>query len=309
MTPAMILRKYPWISHLPFVTHLATLFSKHCHRQGLGRCQADFNTTTETQCEQCGAPLFSAATKNTLSHYKHCRKCNVLLSCEPMPDYGNEALYSPTNEFIEENVSHYQRLFLARPKLLEELGKVGVNTVIDLAGGIGIFPRLVTKSMSSVKDVVIVEVGEYASTASLHQMLSLRLGTNTPVSFVHKNVFDFLLDSQNVCSGKTLISCVHFIDHLRAPDNFLKALCQFARGKEVYVLIYCHALDSYKGNDWFVINTATQGEHQILYSQSALQRLLSQYGTILHSDIYFDDQYLLLKLKGATTAEGIDARS
>lgn len=226
-----------------------------------------------------------------------------------MPDYGNQVLYSPTDEFIEENINHYRRLFSARPKLLEELGKIDVHTVIDLAGGIGIFPRLVAKSMPGVKDVAIVEVGEYASATSLHQALSHQLETKAHVSFVPQNVFDFLLDPKNVCAEKTLVSFVHFIDHLRAPDSFLNALCRFAQGKEVYVLAYCHALDSYKGNDWFVINTATQGEHQILYSQSALQSLLSQYGTVIHSDVYFDDQYLLLKLNGASPMDAQNACS
>jgi hypothetical protein len=262
------------------------------------RLRSDFSIGNEALCDFCRAPLFGYAdrTLTPSPEYRHCRQCNALFSSAPMPDYGEDQLYAPSDAFLDENIAHYQRLFSTRPELLKALSRTGAREVIDLAGGTGIFPRMISRSLPDLRNIRIVEVGSYASEPDLHRRLSDRLGTTVPVSFQHENVFSFLNNPANTCPDGALISFVHFIDHLRTPHEFLGALQKFAQGRSVHVLVYCHALDSYKGRDWFVINTGTRGEHQIVYSHAALAGLFSQYGQVEHSGVYFDDQYLLIRL-------------
>lgn len=286
---------FRWLSGSKTANSLASRAWNSLVCQGHGqRLREEFTEAISRACDFCGAPLNA----HPNMEYGHCRRCNVLLSGAPMPNYGENELYIPSESFISENIGHYERLFAARPKLLEAIARSGIREVIDLAGGTGIFPRMLATSLSGIQRINIVEVGAYANSPELHRLLSERLQTSAPVSFVQENVFAYLGNPANVCPDDVLISCVHFIDHLRAPHDFLKALRNFARNKRAYLLMYCHALDSYKGQDWFVINTGTPGEHQIVYSHRALRQMLSEYGAIEHGEVYFDDQYLLVRLIG-----------
>lgn len=270
----------------------------------------DFSLKSSEQCVFCGRLMHAPKRHRELQalDYLHCRKCNALFSDAPMPDYGEEILYAPSPAFLDENIAHYRRFFAERPALLEALGKLSAEVVIDLAGGTGIFPRMISNAIPKLQEIRIVEVGAYASDSTLHANLDERLETQVPVSFVQQDVFSFLHDEKNICPNRLVVSFVHFIDHLRQPDEFLAALKQFARGREVYILIYCHSLDSYKGRDWFVINTRTKGEHQIIYSHRALKNLIKRYGQILQGDIYSDDQYLLAKLNTYSPVANIGDR-
>jgi hypothetical protein len=290
---------FRWAAKSTIANKLASqLWKPMVCRKHAERLWSDFGHRSERLCDFCASPLYIADAHSTLARleYGHCRHCNVLLSGAPMPDYGEQALYAPSARFLDENIAHYERLFSARPSLLEAIRGTGITRVIDLAGGTGIFPRMLAMGLPELQEIRIVEVGEYADDARLHTDLNARLKTEVPLSFARQDVISFLHASDNVCPNRVLISFVHFIDHLRHPDVFLDALRNFARGHTAYVLIYCHALDSYKGHDWFVINTGTPGEHQIVYSHRALKKLVSRYGQVLHGDVYFDDQYLLVKL-------------
>lgn len=213
-----------------------------------------------------------------------------------MPNYQAEAIYSPSNEFLDANIQHYRQLFLAHPKLIQSIQEAGIRNLIDLAGGTGLFPRMICQHVPSIEEIKIIEVGGYANDSELHDRINHRLGTQTPVSFEPRDVLEYLGDTSTACPDNTLISCVHFIDHLRQPMKFLAMLKSFSNASNVYALVYCHALDSYKGRDWFVTNTTPPGEHQIIYSRKALRNLLSAYGEVLQSEIYCDDQYHFLKI-------------
>lgn len=290
---------FGWLSGSRIVNSIAShLWNAIVCRGHAERLRQGFARKGTLHCDFCDGLLFmpDPADAAKVLEYGHCRKCGVLFSSAPMPDYDEQTLYAPSTGFIDENVAHYQRLFLAHPQLSAALQATGTAHIIDLAGGIGIFPRMIANTLPELKDIQIVEVGEYANDDGLHAGLSQRLDNRVPLSFVRQNVFSFLGSPDKACPERVLISFVHFIDHLRQPKAFLKALRTYAEGCEAYVFVYCHALDSYKGPDWFVINTGTRGEHQIIYSHRALRKLLGNFGRILHGQVYFDDQYLLVKL-------------
>lgn len=285
----------------PLFAQLFSILARVRHRFSLGGrgnelIFRDFRAKSTIRCRFCNGELKGSDTID----YCYCAGCGLLLSTQPMPDYGEASLYTPSQSFVAENLAHYQRFFAAFPHLLNAVRDAGITEIVDLAGGLGLFPKLLMRQLNGVKCMTVVEVGGYAhqEEGNIHSFVDACIGFTGESRMVREDVLSYLETPLDPPSNDLLVSFIHFIDHLPEPHTLFKAIRRFCTGLNGYLFIYSHALDSYKGNEWFVINTGTPGEHQIIYSHAALKRVVNEYADIICSEIYNDDQFIFARIKG-----------
>lgn len=285
----------------PLFAQLFSILARARHWLSLGGrgnelIHRDFNTKSSARCKFCRGELQESDTID----YRYCTECGLLFSIHPMPDYGEASLYTPSQRFVVENLAHYQRFLAAFPHLLHAVRDVGITEIVDLAGGLGLFPKLLMRQLDGVKRMTVVEVGGYAheEEGNIHSFVDASIGFTGESRMVREDVLSYLETPLHPPSSNLLVSFIHFIDHLPEPHTLFKAIRRFCGGGNGYLLIYSHVLDSYKGRDWFVINTGTLGEHQIIYSHAALKRVANEYADIICSEIYNDDQFIFARIRG-----------
>ncbi len=250
-----------------------------------------FKSATNIKCTFCGKNLY----ENPFIDYYLCSNDFILLSKFPPPNYEENTIYVPDNDFILKNIEHYEKFLSTFPELQHFFFNTKFDEIIDLAGGLGLFPRIILANKKSKSKLSVIDIGKYANIIERYLKSNRKLHFIGEEYFIQQNVFRYLKEN-NLLKDNIVITSIHFIDHLTEPYTFLEYLKKFINRKKCYFFLYCHALESFKGKDWFVLNTHIKGEHQIIYSHSFLKKLMSKYfNKILYCDIYNDDQFFIIE--------------